>query len=53
VQVKSIRNIFNKIKAEKVQILRNRCPFRQRRSPGHQKDMSKIELSMAYYCQNN
>jgi hypothetical protein len=40
VQVKVIHNIFNnKIS----QILRKRCPFRYRKPPRHQTDMTKIE----------
>jgi hypothetical protein len=43
VQVKSIRNIFNKIIAKLSQMSRKRCPFRYRKPPKHQTDMTKIE----------
>jgi hypothetical protein len=36
-------NIFNKLKQKISLILRKRCPFRCRKPPGHQIDMTKIK----------
>jgi hypothetical protein len=44
VQAKGIYNIFNKIITENFQILRKFCQFRYKRPPGHQTDLTKIEL---------
>jgi hypothetical protein len=41
VQTKEMHNIFNKIITEKFPKL---CPFRYRRPPEHQTDLTKIEL---------
>jgi phage terminase Nu1 subunit (DNA packaging protein) len=43
VQAKAVRNITNKIIAEISQILRKSCPFRYRKPPEHQADLTKIE----------
>jgi chromosome segregation ATPase len=43
VQTKGLCNIFNKIKTEISQILKKSCPFRYRKPPGHQTDLTKIE----------
>jgi hypothetical protein len=39
-QAKGIHNIFNKIITENFPI----CPFREKKPPGHQTDLTKIEL---------
>jgi hypothetical protein len=44
VQAKGIHNIFNKIVTENFPICRKFCPFRYRKPPGHQTDLTKIEL---------
>jgi phosphatidate phosphatase PAH1 len=44
VQAKGICNIFNKITTEIFQIYRKLCSFRYRKPPGHQTDLTKIEL---------
>jgi hypothetical protein len=44
VQAKGICNIFNKIITENSQNYRKLCLFRYRKPPGHQTDMTKIEL---------
>jgi chromosome segregation ATPase len=45
VQGKRICSIFNKIITENFpKILRKLCPFRYRKPPGHQTDLTKIEL---------
>jgi chromosome segregation ATPase len=44
VQAKEIDNIFNKIITEKSPNLEKLCPFRYRKPPGHQTDLTKIEL---------
>jgi hypothetical protein len=49
VQAKGTCNIFNKIITEISQILRKFCPFRYRKPPGHQTDLTKIEHPMTYY----
>jgi hypothetical protein len=41
VQAKGIHNIFNK---KISQIYRKVCPFRYRKPPGHQTNVTKIEL---------
>jgi chromosome segregation ATPase len=43
VQAKRMCNMFNKIKQKISQILRKFCPFRYKKPPGHQTDMTKIE----------
>jgi hypothetical protein len=43
VQTKGIHNIVNKIITENFPNLRKGCPFRYRKPPGHQTDMTKIE----------
>jgi hypothetical protein len=45
VQEKGICNIFNKIITENFPNLEKLCPFRYRKPPGHQVDLTKIELS--------
>jgi hypothetical protein len=44
-QAKGIHNIFNNIITENFIILRKFCPFRYRKPPGHQTDLTKIEPS--------
>jgi hypothetical protein len=44
VQTKGIHNIFNKIITENFPNLEKLCPFRYRKSPGNQTDLTKIEL---------
>jgi hypothetical protein len=44
VQAKRICNIFNKIITENFPNLEKLCPFRYRKPPGHQTDLTKIEL---------
>jgi hypothetical protein len=44
VQAKGIHKIFNKIITENFPNLLNFCPFRYRKPPGHQTDLTKIEL---------
>jgi hypothetical protein len=44
VQTKGIHNIFNKLITENFQNLEKLCPFRYRKPPGHQTDLTKIEL---------
>jgi hypothetical protein len=43
VQDKGIHNIFNTIIAENSQVSRKPWPFRYRKPPGHQTDLTKIE----------
>jgi hypothetical protein len=43
VQAKRIHNVFNKILIEIFQISRKFCPFKYRKPPGHQTDLTKIE----------
>jgi hypothetical protein len=43
VQAKGAHNTFNKIITENFPVLRNNCPFRYRKPPGHQTDLTKIE----------
>jgi hypothetical protein len=43
VQTKGIHSIFNKIITEKT------MPIRYRKPPGHQTDLTKIELPTIYY----
>jgi hypothetical protein len=50
VKAKGIHNIYNKILAKISQISSKRCPFRYRKPPGQQTDMTKIEALMSYYC---
>jgi hypothetical protein len=45
VQAKGICNILSKIMTENFQILRKFCPFRYRKPPRHQTDLTKIEPS--------
>jgi hypothetical protein len=57
VQAKGISNIFNKIITKISQIPRKFCPFRYRKPPGHQTDLTKIEhphniLSLKQQAQN-
>jgi hypothetical protein len=47
VQAKGICKIFNKRITENFPNLI--CPFRYRKLPGHQKDLTKTESPMAYY----
>jgi hypothetical protein len=42
VQAREICNIFNKIMPENFPNLKS-CPFKYRKPPGHQTDMTKIE----------
>jgi hypothetical protein len=44
VQTKGIHNIFNKIITEKFPNIEKVCPFRYRKPPRHQTDMTKIKL---------
>jgi hypothetical protein len=44
VQAKGICNIVNKIITENVPNLEKLYPFRYRKPPGHQTDLTKIEL---------
>jgi hypothetical protein len=44
VQAKGICNIFNKIITENFPNLEKTCPFRYRKPPRHQTDLTKIEL---------
>jgi hypothetical protein len=43
VQAKGIHNIFNKIITENFLNLREFCPLRYRKPPGHPTDFNKIE----------
>jgi hypothetical protein len=43
VQTKGICNTFNKIIKEISQMSRKFCPFRYRKPPGNQTDLTKIE----------
>jgi Mg2+ and Co2+ transporter CorA len=43
-KAKEIHNIFNKIVKKITQILKKFCPLRYRTPPGHQTDLTKIEL---------
>jgi hypothetical protein len=49
VQAKGKHNIFNKIITENFQNLEKSCPYRCRKPPEHQTDVTKIELLQAYY----
>jgi hypothetical protein len=44
VQAKGMCNIVNKIITENFPIYRKLCPFGYRKPPGHQTDLTKIEL---------
>jgi hypothetical protein len=44
VQAKGMRNIFNKIITENFPNPDKLCPYRYRKPPGHQTDLTKIEL---------
>jgi GTP1/Obg family GTP-binding protein len=44
VQTKRIHNIVNKIITENFPNLESLCPFRYRKPPGHQTNLTKIEL---------
>jgi hypothetical protein len=44
VQAKGVHNIFNKIITENFPIWRKLCSFRYRTPPGHETDLTKIEL---------
>jgi hypothetical protein len=49
-QEKGMRNIFNKIVTENFTKSRKKlCPFRYRKPPGHQTDLTKIGLPTTYY----
>jgi hypothetical protein len=48
-QAKGIRNIFNRIILKISQIWRKLCPFRSRKPPGHQTDLTKIDYPTTYY----
>jgi hypothetical protein len=43
VQAKGILNIFNKVIIENSPNIEKLCPLKHRKSPGHQKDLTKIE----------
>jgi chromosome segregation ATPase len=49
VQAKGMLNIFNKITTENFPNLEKACPFRFRKPPGHQTELTKIELPPTYY----
>jgi chromosome segregation ATPase len=50
VQEKRIYNMFNKMVTENLKKISEKFwPFRYRKPPGHQTDLTKMQTSMAYY----